>query len=78
MRDPSDWVPRLLSLRHLEVLVRTCLGDRRVTARARRLLFVLCDFPFWKQLADRGMPRSAIPETVIDLVRSVLETEETS
>jgi len=62
----------------LEVLVAACLSDRRVSARARRLLFVLCDFPFWKQLSDRGMPRSAIPGTVIDLVRSVLDAEEAS
>lgn len=62
----------------LEVLVAACLGGRRVTARTRRLLFVLCDFPFWKQLADRGTPRSAIPDTVIDLVRSVLDAEEAS
>ena len=49
-----------------------------VGAKARRLLFVLCDFPFWKQLADRGVPRRAIPGTVIDLVRSVLDAEEAS
>ena len=62
----------------LEVLVAACLGHRRVSANAARLLFVFCDFPFWKQLADRGIPRRAIPTTVIDLVRSVLETEEAS
>ena len=59
----------------LEVLVAACLGDRRVSANAARLLFVFCNFPFWKQLADRGMPRRVIPATVMDMVRSVLDAE---
>jgi AcrR family transcriptional regulator len=59
----------------LEVLVTACLGDVRVSANATRLLFVFCDFPFWKLLVDQGTPRRAAPGIVIDLIRSVLETE---
>lgn len=62
----------------LEVLVAACLGDVRVSANATRLLIVLCDFPFWKLLVDRGPPRRAVPGIVIGLIRSVLETEEAS
>ncbi|MBW3536563.1 MAG: TetR/AcrR family transcriptional regulator [Actinobacteria bacterium] len=59
----------------LAVLVAACLGDREVSRTASQLLLVFCDFPFWKQLSDRGASRRAIPDTVIGLIRSVLESE---
>lgn len=60
----------------LEVLVGACLSGLPLPADRRRLLFVLCDFPFWKQLADRGTPKRAIPPAVLGLIRTVLDTEE--
>lgn len=59
----------------LTVLVSACLGDRVVSRRTSQVLFALCDFPFWKQLVDRGASRKDIPDTVMQLIRSVLESE---
>lgn len=79
-RRERDLIPAIKEVvrRHdaaLEVLVAACLGDVQVTAKAARLLFVFCDFPFWKLLVDRGTPRRAVPGILIDLIRSVLEAE---
>lgn len=59
----------------LAVLVDACLAGQRVSKRSFEVLCVLCDFSFWKSLADAGAPRRSIHKTVLDLVTTVLDKE---
>ncbi|MBI2169107.1 MAG: TetR/AcrR family transcriptional regulator [Actinobacteria bacterium] len=59
----------------LAVLVRACLGGDTVRPRSLQLLCVLCDFPFWKQLVDRGMAKRTAEATIVALVNTVLDEE---
>jgi AcrR family transcriptional regulator len=55
----------------LEVLIEGAAG-RRLREPARSALFVLCDFPFWKELIDRGLSPRRAEDTTVRLVRAEL------
>jgi AcrR family transcriptional regulator len=71
-----DFVPELdAALRIIEdtlaILIEAAVG-RRLREPARSTLFVLCDFPFWKDLVDRGLSARRGEETAVRLVRAEL------
>ena len=69
-----DFVPELdAALRIIEdslhVLVQAAFGAT-LTAEDHERLFVLCDFPFWWSLGDRGLDRGEVEEFIVRLVRT--------
>lgn len=69
-----DFVPELdAALRviedSLDVLIEAA-ADRPLTAAQRQLLFVLCDFPFWWLLTDRGLGAEDAEDHIVRLVRT--------
>ena len=69
-----DFVPELDSALQviddtLAVLVEAAAG-RRLPRATASMLFVLCDFPFWKSCIDQGMSRRAAADTIVRLVRA--------
>ena len=74
-----DFVPELdAAMRVIEdtlaVLIEAA-ARRRLPKRVHALLFVLCDFPFWKSLIDRALPQRTAEETVVRLVRETVARE---
>jgi AcrR family transcriptional regulator len=72
-----DFVPELDgALRIIEdtlaILIEAAAGGR-LREPAQSSLFVLCDFPFWKDLVDRGLSPRRAEETVVRLVRAELQ-----
>jgi AcrR family transcriptional regulator len=72
-----DFVPELdVALRIIEdtlaILVEAAVGGR-LKEPVRSSLFVLCDFPFWKDLVDRGLSLRRAEETIVRLVRAELQ-----
>lgn len=68
-----DFVPELdAALRLIEdtlrVLVRAAAGGE-LPGNAAAELFVLCNFPLWRQLLDAGPSADATEETLVTLVR---------
>jgi AcrR family transcriptional regulator len=69
-----DFVPELgtaldLIETTLDTLVAAAL-DAPVPSRDRVTLFVLCNFPFWKSLRDRGLGRGRTEDLVVRLART--------
>jgi len=52
----------------LEVLIRAAVG-KSVPKGPAAEIFVMCDFPFWKSLVDRGLGHRQAETTVVRLVR---------
>lgn len=55
----------------LRVLVEAAAG-RRLAAEDADVLFVLCNFPLWKQLVDAGLAYPAAERALIELVRDAV------
>ncbi len=58
----------------LAVLIEAAAG-RRPPKRVHGVLFVLCNFPFWKALIDQGLSRRAVEEAITRVVREALVRE---
>jgi AcrR family transcriptional regulator len=72
-----DFVPELdAALRIIEdtlgILVEAAVGGR-LQEPGRSSLFVLCDFPFWKDLVGRGLSPRRAEETIVRLVHAELQ-----
>lgn len=69
-----DFVPELSAALEviegtLRVLVVAAAG-RPLAAGNHGVLFVLCDFPFWKSLIDAGLAGQEAEDTIVRLVRA--------
>jgi AcrR family transcriptional regulator len=69
-----DFVPELDgSLRVIEETLRALVAaaaGRRLSRPDPAVLFVLCDFPFWKSLVDAGLGYRVVETAIVRLVRA--------
>jgi AcrR family transcriptional regulator len=80
-RREADFVPALAetNARMTEGLARlldVVLEGRPLDAEARRTLAILCDYPFWQQLIEGGIPTGRAPRVIVRLANQVLAGEE--
>lgn len=69
-----DFVPELdTALRVMEDTLHVLVGaasGRAPSGEDHETLFVLCDFPLWWSLTNRGLPAGEVTERIVRLVRT--------
>lgn len=58
----------------LRTLVRAAARGVELDKTEISVLYVYCDFPYWKSLVDAGIPRRDAPDVIVDLAQRYLRS----